>query len=72
MRLGLLFFSLTGEAVFPAFRLERGLSLQAAHSSHDGLRIPYREVRCPHRRWEAAGVKCQVSSPWYPCILVHW
>ena len=56
--------------VFPTFQLERGLDLQEAHSSHVGIRILYMDVRCPHRRWEAAGVKCQVFSPWYPCTLV--
>jgi len=34
---------------------EWGPALQAAHPSHDRLRVPYRQVRCKHPHLEAAG-----------------
>jgi hypothetical protein len=51
-------------------RQERSAAVQAAHSPHDGLRVPRLEVRCPHPCPEVKGVTTQVSShvmgaPWY-------
>jgi hypothetical protein len=50
---------------------ERCSALQAAHPSHDGLRVPSLEVRRPFPCQEAAGDSVQVSSRCYWCTLVH-
>jgi hypothetical protein len=41
---------------------ERCSALQAAHPSHEGLRVPSLEVRRPFPCQEAAGASIQVSS----------
>jgi len=46
----------------PVLRVNRYSLLSRAHSSCDGLCIPYLVVHCTHPRQESAGVKTQVSE----------
>jgi hypothetical protein len=47
-------------------------ALQAAHPSHDGLRMPDLEIRCPRPCQKAASATIQVSSHCYQRNLVRW
>jgi hypothetical protein len=43
-------------------RQERCAAVQAAHPSHDGLRVPDLEIRCPQPCQKAASTTIQVPS----------
>jgi hypothetical protein len=53
-------------------RQERCPALQAAHPSHDGLRMPDLEIRCPQPCQIAASATIQVPSHCYQRTVVLW
>jgi len=47
-------------------------AVQAAHPSHDGLRVPSLQVLRSLSYQETAGAAVQVYWHCYQCTLVHW